>query len=445
MARAELTQENLSEYTSLTESGLKGGSIEWLESTASSEEQVLFAGFTIQSQSPGPESVVPSEIRTHRGTSRRLIATASVTSEVLNLLNRSGPGDGGFREEILASRGIQILDDRGTRSASPTVHFGMDECKALRQELGFDSRVCIDIADEVIEGIQAEYKQMSNQDMVRSEFVQYAMESLFLRDKRQKPLPEETIIKVERMLGMGLKPEVGPRSDYWKHLPVVQPSCLLTKEYDFDIHADVIYWLSLTCFHYDYRAAIAEFVPVHNDVRFCPYLTVDFRRDGDPLTKSSEQVATIAALALYNRCLLKAQRLKKTSKAWTYKHTCNLRHYAIILYDSQYVVWCVYLKGEPGELICTHDWKWPGCMVRRVARGDLRLRDGVRRLAEWINEIHRFGLGRHLNMIKKDLQILIGCDKDIVRPSLGGEGAEDSDTEPDNCDYQSPMIPAFVY
>lgn len=409
--------------------------VEGLKRKPSSRKNAVTTENALRSQIPVSESFASSAYQSRSVTSRQSAATTSPTSEVVESSAHIGPGDKKFRDQILVPRGIIIAEK--ITPTNPYLHFEKDPPKPSYKEIGFDSTVFVNLTATLEKKIHKEYKAMSDEGMVEAEFVQCAHKLLLLNEEREIDVPKKVVIKVDRMVELGLKPLSREFTKLWEAPDIIDALAVCTKHYNFDIRADVIYWLSLSCFNDKYRDAIMNRIFVHNKRRLAPYFTVEFKRHIEAAFKARNQVAIAAVLALYNRCLLKIERLKRTRKMWTAKHTGSLRHYGLTLEGSEYYVWGIFLKPEPNDAsVCPHAWKWPGCSMVCLAHGDLLQTDGPLRLVEWINEIHRYGMGAHLKMVRKDLKMLIELDETDTRTSLGGD--QDSDDEEDKCGCEDP-------
>jgi hypothetical protein len=85
-------------------------------------------------------------------------------------------------------------------------------------------------------------------------------------------------------------------------------------------------------------------VYIHSDRITCPYFTVEFKKDGNAVELAQNQVAVAAALAIYNRALLKVQRLKLTGEKVDTETHINTLHGLV------YTFWCIKLKQQEAGL-----------------------------------------------------------------------------------------------
>lgn len=203
-------------------------------------------------------------------------------------------------------------------------------------------------------------------------------------------------------------------------------------DYDFDVRPDCQYWLSVRSFNPEYLRLFSRYLYIHNDRITAPYLTIEFKKDGGSVDKAQNQVAAAAATALYNRCLLKVERLKVTCKRWTAKHTTSLRHYGLTLQGASFTFWCIRLKEVP-ENVTPQAWTWPGCDMVEATTGNLLTSPNVTHFIHWVNEIHRWGLSVHGPSCQKDVQFCIEKREKRVRTSLyEGDHNPDSDDDMGN-------------
>lgn len=61
------------------------------------------------------------------------------------------------------------------------------------------------------------------------------------------------------------------------------------------------------------------------------------------------------------------------------------------------------------------DGVWEGCTIRRLCNANLESEEKVTKLAQWVNEIHNWGLGSWADGFVDDVKI-------VPRKNLGGRG-----------------------
>jgi len=366
------------------------------------------------------------------GTSRASISQASIAS---GEARRTKLRDPDFRKKVLLPRGVEF-PSIGELS-DPFAHFGTEQPPdgpAGYRELahGCHTEVWLETDGSFVHDVVREYGYMRYEQLCEAEFSTYAQSTLFRRDPRFSSYQEAREWRTERMIQLVAKPTSSPASR-WRPPPVTIEADV--PDYDFDIRPDSQYWLSTRSFNPNYTRLFGRYVYIHNDRITCPYFTIEFKKDGSTIELAQNQVAVAAALALYNRALLKVQRLRLTGKKWTQKHTLSIRHYGITLHGPAYTFWCIKLKQqEQGHCVSPSAWTWPGCEMAEASPGNLLTAANVVHFMHWVNEIHRWGLDVHGPSCQKDVQLCIVKKEKNVRTSLSGDGDgldADSDEEVD--------------
>ena len=246
--------------------------------------------------------------------------------------------------------------------------------------------------------------------MCEAEFAAYAMEVFLKRERRTRPLQqgdEGRFWKTERMVELATRTE-----DWnWQRPPLVGSD--LTKDgdsqltdYDFHLRPDCAYWLSLQAFNDDYVLHVHQHTFVIDHTITCPYLTIEFKRDGTEVQVAFNQVAAAAALALYNRYSLRNKSLYLAKRNWEKHHVSPLKHYGLTFTGAKYTVWCIRAQ-------LTSEYQWNGCIMEEVYGGSCISATSVRDLFDWINEIHCWGLTEHGP----------GCQNDVKLSMRAGESA----------------------
>jgi len=95
---------------------------------------------------------------------------------------------------------------------------------------------------------------------------------------------------------------------------------------------------------------------VHKGVITCPYFTIEFKKHGHSTEQPRVQACAAAAVALYNRFLLKKEALNVTESPWTDADNNLMRHYVITFVGSQFAIWI--LRANVNE----DDGSWNGTM-----------------------------------------------------------------------------------
>lgn len=339
--------------------------------------------------------------------------------------------DADFRRTVLGPRGINFVSR--LIGADAFAHFGtyppsydnvtykdLDGCQHTEVWLTAD--------DSFLRDINREYVYMAYERLCEAEFATYAKETLLRRDPRFLEQNKDKEGRVERMVEPSIKSDAVDPHDQWLGPPIIKIDNS-TKEFDFDVRPDCQYWLSLRSFNPKYIKYFSDYVYVLRYRITCPYFTIEFKRDDGTILKAENQVAAVAAVALYSRCRLKKERLVQTRKRWTQKHTASLRHYGLTFAGPRYQLWWIRLRQDPDKRSITpKKWEWPGCEMVKAGDGDLGLLEDARTLVDWVNEIHRWGLGVHRLSCERDVQFCIANAKN----TMSVEAAElDSDEEVD--------------
>jgi len=194
------------------------------------------------------------------------------------------------------------------------------------------------------------------------------------------------------------------KDSYWDVPPALDESQRVDLDWGFDMRPDCSYWLSLRGFNAVYRAQVQNCAYVIKDRITCPYLTIEFKRDG--------QVAAAAgSVALFNRCRLRKTCVETLSRNWELDDAKTLKHYALKFIGPSYEFWMM-------SPVLYADGTWNGCTMTRLFGYVRTEAHGVREFANWINEIHRWGMSVHGP----------ACGND-VKTILRGEGIRTSDVQ----------------
>lgn len=243
---------------------------------------------------------------------------------------------------------------------------------------------------------------MEEDNMCEAEFASYARTELFRKDPRVslQHRSKNRVWTTDRMLEMVAKPN-GRR---WEAPPVLESQQqFLTnqqqlKSYNFDIRPDCAYWLSLQAFNEGYVSKIGRWAFVMKQRRTCPYLIIEFKRDDAESTSAENQVAAAGSLALYNRFKLRKACIEQVAKPFTYDTLHDCRIYGITFGGPFCTVWCIRPVLDEATS------QWQGCTMTSVWEGYCTVRSDVADLADWINEIHRWGLSVHGPLCENDIK-----------------------------------------
>ncbi len=177
-------------------------------------------------------------------------------------------------------------------------------------------------------------------------------------------------------------------------------------DFKFDVAPEVQYWLRVDSFDPEYRSLFSKHVHVLQGGLTLPYFAVEWRKEPEPLESAQNQIYTSGAIALYNRCLLKIERLKLTRKKWTEKHWYRLRYYGLVFNGTSYAFWSVRLRRQPMP-VSPIRWFWPGCELVELTAGNMLGPPNVQHFIYWINEVHRWGVAEYGKGAKQDAEFCI--------------------------------------
>jgi len=136
----------------------------------------------------------------------------------------------------------------------------------------------------------------------------------------------------------------------------------------------------------------------------CPYLTIEFKRDGDAedQARARRQAIAAGALAVYNRWRTYVEAGRDASQDAA-RDATHIRHYAITFCSH---ICSLYILEMAGDDANDAEY-WHGCKMSRLAELDLRWQDEVRAFIEWINEIHRWGPTHHKIGCKINIKLIL--------------------------------------
>ncbi|KAL9101791.1 MAG: hypothetical protein Q9163_002987 [Psora crenata] len=330
---------------------------------------------------------------------------STVMTTVSSPRNRkASPYEKDFREQILTPRGILIVQKR---SISVWDHFqtkepDQDRISFYRKHCSEHSAVWLNADYAFLEEVAKEYRCMVEGNMCEAEFASYAKETLFRRDPRVSVWEFSNLRawKTDRMLELFAKPEQEGFIPW--HSPPLLDKSQGFKTYDFDIRPDCAYWLSLQAFNSEYVSEVQQWAFVAKRRITCPYLFIEFKRDEKDPSSAENQVAVAASIALYNRFNLRLARMEEAGTPLERLDVHNVRVYGITFQAASFVVWCI----QPQRGANT-GFEWAGCTMTRIGHGDCDNTAEVKKLVDWINEIHRWGLTVHGPGCERDIKICV--------------------------------------
>ncbi|KAF2967837.1 hypothetical protein GQX73_g5724 [Xylaria multiplex] len=277
----------------------------------------------------------------------------------------------------------------------PITHFGVPEMprdSKLRLEVYRKSFGLSVWLEPNIEDIQREYKAMRAYSCNEAEYQTFALRSIFLDEPRYPDLPEDGGDKRWLPIRMVQLVRKLPQSKWLPPPPV--PGSNLPKRYEWDIRPDCTYHVSLQAFQPGFRSKVRKHVSIIQQRAFCPYLTIEFKKDEENLDTARHQVAISSAISLYNRYLLKTATLQACGTSWSEDDQSQMRHYGITLTGSNWNLWCTVPKTFV---------TWTGCTMSSIYSADCRTVAGIQQLIEFLNDIHYWGLEVHGKSCKRDI------------------------------------------
>lgn len=317
-----------------------------------------------------------------------------------------------------------------TDSSEPLDHFETlpTSYEALRD---VHTTVWLPTHDKVfVEDTIREYQLMRTRGLSDSEFVTYALQNLLRRDPRHPTYEATGRWRIDRALRLAVQ-----ISSQWRLPPAPTTSSrvvpLRHHDFKFDVPPVVQYWLTIESFAPEYGRLFGRHIHVlhHGGGLTLPYFAVEWRRDQKPIESAQNQIYTSGAIALYNRCLLKVERLKLTGKKWTEKHWYRLRYYGLVFNGTSYAFWCVRLRRQRLPL-SPFAWTWPGCELVELTAGNMLSGPNVEHCIYWINEIHRWGVDAYGRGARQDVEFCIKGKEQV--PASVELGPEDTDSELDD-------------
>ncbi|KAI0406510.1 hypothetical protein F4802DRAFT_558067 [Xylaria palmicola] len=343
----------------------------------------------------GPSSVTTSVASASTLASRQVRQQSPSTSAPSSGKPRREPTakvtDADFAELVLESHGIAIRENGVNHDLRKFFNI-LDLPSEPKERLNIYKRsFALDVwLEPDISRMRREYKSMQVYQSNEAEYAAYALCNIFLDEPRYPWLPQEEGDKCwlpVRMLQLVCKPP----QNKWHAPPPVNP---LKKRYEWDIRPDCAYHVSLQAFDPNLRPNIHRHVLVLQKRAFCPYLTIEFKKDEDSLAVARHQVAVASAIALYNRYRLKREALEMSGDEWSEQHRSQLRHYSITFAASSWILWCAVPKTFAD---------WTGCDVFDIFSGDCCILPSAQKLVSAINDIHYWGLQIHGESCKADI------------------------------------------
>ncbi|KAJ8130483.1 hypothetical protein O1611_g3144 [Lasiodiplodia mahajangana] len=307
----------------------------------------------------GTSSATGSVLRQLRQRPASISTPASVTSGSIAQETAAKLTDADFTESVLEPHGITIQIrglNRDLRKHFDFLELPSDPESRLQIYKQFAHGVWLEPTVDRVNYIRREFKAMQVYSSNQAEYSASALRDIFLDAPRYPWFPEEQGEKgwlPVRLLQLAHKPPQGG----WHIPPLIFPS---QKRYEWDIRPDCAYYVSLQAFESNFRPSVSQHVFVVQHRAFCPYLTIEFKKDEFSLDTARYQVAVASAIALYNRYCLKARTLQATQNEWTEKDKDQMRHYGITFTAANWNLWCTVPKTFPD---------WTGCTMSTIYSG----------------------------------------------------------------------------
>lgn len=323
------------------------------------------------------------------------------------LLARAHAYDTQFQDFVLRPRGILSNETGyGQVLGQPYKYFQTSvppgSHSAYYTSLHPTSSIWLDMTPSLASFIVDQYRISELRYETEEVFSDLAKEFLLKHDSLRTPHSAGTCRITER------KVEWGPAPDNRFPLPPMLPSDKPAAiwPYEFRLNPDITYYLSLKAISHECRDEVSGITPVVSKSAVAAYFTVELKKDDLTEEKALHQVTAASAMCLHHRVILRQKGLAAEKTIPTLSHFQDLKHYALTLRAAFYTFWVAVPTMTP-------DGKsWRGCTLRDLCNGKLGSEEKVMRFAEWVNEIHNWGLGSWADGFLDDVKILL-------RKSLG--------------------------
>ena len=136
---------------------------------------------------------------------------------------------------------------------------------------------------------------------------------------------------------------------------------------------------------------------------FGPYFSIEFKAKLESTPIVVNQVVAAGSVSLFNRYQLKLHAYPHPNQ----EQFELVRHFGLTMEKEKWIVWHFVLKTVHGA--------WTGCKAIYLDGGNCRTEQGVRRLLQWINEIHRWGLCEYALECEDDIKHILSRAPNNVR------------------------------
>ena len=373
--------------------------------TASAWEDVCKTSYKLGPNPSYAQQTVSSSSKHQPGYTARSVSSTKSNSRT----KAPSPYNSGFDRRVLMPRNI-IMAEMETSMVQANLHFKTEKPDGFRRDYYIQKRKAVNTsiwleADEkFVTDVVREYRCIQAEDMSEAEFATWGKTHLFKNEPRALTMTEQRCWKPERMLELVAKPSEKKIDNNWHPPPLVGDFPLGTDtawhEYAFDLRADCCYWLSLQAFNPAYMTQVGNHTYVVKKRITLPYMTIEFKKDDSDDFVAENQVAAASSVAMYNRFRLKEKALRVSGMQWTSQKLHSIQHYCITMKGSTFAIWL----GTP---IVTENFRWDGCRLNRIFKGDLINAEGVRDLVDWVNEIHCWALTVYGPRAEHDIKVCI--------------------------------------
>lgn len=226
----------------------------------------------------------------------------------------------------------------------------------------------------------------------------------------------------------------GPPPDIKYPLPPIISTTKPTTiwPYEFRINPDMTFYLSLNALNLQYRFEVFRFTPVVFERAIAAYFTIEFKKDNHTAEQAQNQATAASAMWLYHRVVLRHRRLAAENIDPSASHFKDLQHYAMTLRGPFYTIWVTVPSMSA-------DGAWKGCTMRKLCNANFGSEEMVIRFAQWVNEIHNWGLGSWADGVIDDIKIvlrnslgargLVSLTTDEIKEALRDDSNKDKDTD----------------
>ncbi|KAI1371401.1 hypothetical protein F4677DRAFT_310087 [Hypoxylon crocopeplum] len=309
-----------------------------------------------------------------------------------------------FTKLVLNPRGI-FINDTNTIVPSAFSHFRTPQ-PSPGETIDYTTipglagaNIWVSLDGRSVGDIVAEYREMRALNLCEEEFATFAKENFLRGDLRSRRVVEDRTWRSERMLQLVCPPK---ESAHWRIPPLFDSGSGATLgvelDWSWDIRPDCAYWLSLKGFNPKYRFQIQNCTFVRDWIT-CPYFTIEFKRDGESEDVAVRQVCAAGALALFNRHHLYCEARRTVSLVDDRE---GVRHYGLTFVGHKFVFWVL-------NPTCDEAGRWTGCVMTRLFGADCTDEYAVQELADWINEIHRWGLSWYGPGCERDIKSVLNA------------------------------------